>query len=244
MPEAKLPHQLSLDDLLLGHEAPAQGADAQEADPAAPTRLAPSGQSTPAPPLPSGDTLEAIRADLGDCQRCGLCAQRSHIVFGVGAADARVMFVGEGPGAEEDRRGEPFVGRAGELLTRMIGAMGLRRSDVYIANVVKCRPPNNRDPLPDEVARCEPFLLRQIAAVAPDVIVTLGRFAAQSLLESDVGITRLRGTWQHYHGIAVMPTLHPAYLLRNPSAKRDVWEDLRKVMARLAEGEGAKGVPR
>lgn len=177
--------------------------------------------------------LASIRQDLGDCRRCRLSEGRSNIVFGVGNPLARLMFVGEGPGADEDRQGEPFVGRAGQLLTRIIESMGLRRSEVYIANVVKCRPPENRTPLPDEVGTCSPFLLRQIAAIKPRVIVCLGTPAAQTLLETRATITRLRGTFKEVQGIQIMPTFHPAYLLRNPAAKKEVWEDMKKVMALL-----------
>jgi uracil-DNA glycosylase family 4 len=179
------------------------------------------------------ETLEEIRADLGDCRRCPLCKGRKNIVFGTGNPRARLVFVGEAPGREEDLQGEPFVGEAGKLLDRILFAMGLERQDVYICNVEKCRPPNNRDPLPEEIAACEPFLKRQLAAIRPDVIVTLGRFAAQTLLNSPLPISRLRGRWQSYQGIPLMPTYHPAFLLRNPAAKREVWEDMKQVLARL-----------
>lgn len=178
-------------------------------------------------------TLEAIRADIGDCTRCKLCQKRQHIVFGQGNPRAELVFVGEGPGEEEDRQGLAFVGKAGELLTRMIGAMGLTRDQVYICNIVKCRPPNNRDPEPDEVAACEPFLRAQLAAIRPKVIVALGRCAAQTLLGVKVPISRLRGKWASYQEIPLMPTFHPAYLLRDASQKRPVWEDLKDVMRRL-----------
>ncbi|MEO0814736.1 MAG: uracil-DNA glycosylase [Myxococcota bacterium] len=177
--------------------------------------------------------LEQVREVLGDCTRCGLHRGRSNLVFGVGDAQARLMFVGEGPGRDEDLQGEPFVGRAGQLLTRMIAAMGLRRADVYIANIVKCRPPRNRDPEPEEVEACEPFLKAQIRAIQPEVLVTLGKYAAQTLLQVQTPISRMRGQWRSYEGIAVMPTFHPAYLLRNPAEKRPVWEDLQEVMKRL-----------
>ncbi|MBJ80050.1 MAG: hypothetical protein CMH60_01910 [Myxococcales bacterium] len=183
--------------------------------------------------VPGTLNLSAIREELGDCQRCKLCDQRKNIVFGVGDPHARLMFVGEGPGADEDIKGEPFVGKAGQLLTRMIQAMGLRREDVYIANIVKCRPPENRDPEPDEIAACEPFLLQQIEAVQPEVIVALGRYASQCLVGKATPISRLRGSWSSYAGIDLMPTFHPAYLLRNPSGKRPVWEDLQAVMHKL-----------
>jgi len=179
------------------------------------------------------ETLEDIRSDLGDCCRCGLGQTRDRLVFGIGNPAARLVLVGEAPGKEEDRRGEPFVGEAGQLLDRILKAMGLDRSEVYICNVLKCRPPQNRDPLPEEIETCEPFLIRQLNAIDPDVIITLGRFAAQSLLRSKTPISRLRGTWQTYQDIALMPTFHPAYLLRNPAGKREVWEDMKKVMQRL-----------
>jgi uracil-DNA glycosylase family 4 len=185
-------------------------------------------------PAPSANNLEELRADIGDCRRCKLCAGRTHIVFGVGNPHARLMFVGEGPGRDEDLQGEPFVGRAGQLLNDIITkGMGLKREDVYIANVVKCRPPDNRNPEPDEVAACEPFLKKQIDLVRPEVIVGLGKFAVQTLLQSKVPITKLRGTWHHYHGIKLMPTFHPAYLLRNPADKKLVWEDIKKVIQEL-----------
>ena len=178
--------------------------------------------------------LRLIREEIGDCRRCRLCEKRTQVVFGVGDPEARLMFVGEGPGADEDARGEPFVGRAGQLLTKMIEAMGLQRSQVYIANVVKCRPPENRTPLPDEVATCSPFLFRQIAAIRPRVIVCLGTPSAQAVLGTRETITRLRGTFREVGGVRVMPTFHPAYLLRNPAAKREVWDDLKQVMAALS----------
>jgi DNA polymerase len=175
--------------------------------------------------------LEELRAAIGDCRRCKLCAARTHIVFGVGNPKADLMFIGEGPGRDEDLQGEPFVGRAGQLLTDIITkGMGLKREDVYIANVVKCRPPENRNPEPDEVAACEPFLRRQIELIRPEIIVALGKFAVQTLLQSKVPITKLRGQWHSYHGIKLMPTFHPAYLLRNPGDKRLVWEDIKKVI--------------
>jgi len=196
------------------------------------------------PPISSKDAiagteraaaLEDLRVStIGDCRRCKLCLGRNKIVFGDGSASARLMFVGEGPGSDEDRQGLPFVGRAGQLLNQIIKAMGYRREEVYIANVVKCRPPDNRAPQPDETAACTPFLFRQIEIIKPEVIVALGSPAAQALLESSTGITKLRGTFREFRGIPVMPTFHPAYLLRNPAAKKDVWEDMQKVMARLA----------
>ncbi len=181
------------------------------------------------------DTLDAIKLDIGvACTRCKLCTLgRNQIVFGVGHARARLMFVGEAPGEEEDKRGEPFVGKAGQLLTKIIEAIGLTREQIYIANVIKCRPPGNRNPEPDEVAACEPFLFRQIDAIQPKVIVPLGKFAAQCLLKTADPITRLRGRTFEYRGATLIPTFHPAYLLRNPSAKREVWEDMKKVRSIL-----------
>jgi uracil-DNA glycosylase family 4 len=178
--------------------------------------------------------LQMLRDEIGDCQRCKLAPSRTNLVFGVGNPDADLVFVGEAPGADEDAQGEPFVGRAGQLLTKMIEAMGYARDDVYICNVLKCRPPGNRNPEPDEVASCEPFLKRQLAAIRPRMIVALGKFAAQCLLRDDTPITRLRGGFRSYEGIPLMPTLHPAYLLRDPSKKKLAWEDLKAVNAALA----------
>ena len=180
-----------------------------------------------------GDTLLKIREDLGDCKRCKLHPTRSTIVFGDGNLNAQLVFVGEGPGHDEDVQGLPFVGRAGKLLTQMIEAMGLQRKDVYICNVVKCRPPENRLPEKDEIAQCSPFLLRQLDAINPKVIVCLGACAAQTLLETNRGISGFRGQWLEFRGRKLMATYHPAYLLRNPSAKGEVWKDLQKVMAAL-----------
>jgi DNA polymerase len=180
------------------------------------------------------ESLDDLRAAIGDCQRCKLCSGRTHIVFGIGNPRAKLMFVGEGPGRDEDLKGEPFVGRAGQLLTDIITkGMGLKREDVYICNVVKCRPPENRNPEPDEVAACEPFLKKQIDIVRPQIIVGLGKFAVQTLLDSKVPIGKLRGTWASYHGIKLMPTFHPAYLLRNPADKKLVWEDIKKVIQEM-----------
>jgi uracil-DNA glycosylase len=176
------------------------------------------------------DTLLKIREDLGDCTRCKLHRGRNKIVFGDGNPRADLVFVGEGPGADEDAQGLPFVGRAGKLLTQMIEAMGLQRKDVYIGNIVKCRPPENRTPEKDEVATCSPFLLRQIDVIAPKVIVCLGSVAAQTLLETNRGISQFRGQWLEFRGRKLLATYHPAYLLRNPSAKGEVWKDLQKVM--------------
>ena len=180
-----------------------------------------------------GDTLLKIHSDLGDCTRCKLHRGRTKLVFGDGNSQAQLVFVGEGPGRDEDMQGLPFVGRAGKLLTQMIEAMGLQRQDVYICNVVKCRPPENRTPEKDEVQTCSPFLLRQLDAISPKVIVCLGSVAAQTLLETNRGISHFRGEWLDFRGKKLMATYHPAYLLRNPSAKGEVWKDLQKVMAVL-----------
>jgi DNA polymerase len=180
-----------------------------------------------------GDTLERIRSDIGDCTRCRLHQSRTNIVFGVGNPRAELVFVGEGPGHDEDLQAEPFVGRAGQLLTQMIEAMGLERRDVYICNVVKCRPPENRTPEKDEIATCSPFLVRQLAVIRPKVIVCLGAVAAQTLLGTHASISRIRGQWYDYRGSRLMVTYHPAYLLRNPNAKPEVWRDLKQVMAAL-----------
>jgi uracil-DNA glycosylase len=180
-----------------------------------------------------GDSLERIREDLGECTRCRLHKQRNKIVFGAGNPKAELVFVGEGPGHDEDMQGLPFVGRAGKLLTQMIEAMGLQREDVYICNVVKCRPPENRKPEDDEVATCSPYLYRQLDVIGPKAIVCLGATAAQELLKTKDSISRFRGTWFDYRNTKLMATYHPAYLLRNPAAKSEVWKDLQKVMAHL-----------
>jgi DNA polymerase len=193
-----------------------------------------SGELFSDPALGATATLDGLRAHIGDCQRCKLAGGRTHLVFGVGNPDADLMFVGEGPGADEDLQGEPFVGRAGQLLTEIITkGMKLGRQDVYIANVIKCRPPGNRNPEPDEITSCMPFLARQIDLVRPRVIVALGTFAAQTLLQVKTPITRMRGVWHSYRGVKVMPTFHPAYLLRTPGDKRLVWADIKLVMAEL-----------
>ena len=181
----------------------------------------------------ASDSLLKIRQDLGECTRCKLHSTRNQIVFGDGSAKAKLVFVGEGPGADEDKQGLPFVGRAGKLLTQMIEAMGLHRQDVYICNVVKCRPPGNRQPEPDEVEKCSPFLFRQLDALQPKVIVCLGATAAQTLLQTNRSISQFRGQWLDFRGYKMLPTYHPAYLLRNPAAKGEVWRDLQKVMAEL-----------
>ncbi len=195
---------------------------------------APSGGEDP---LTAGDLTEMGRR-LADCRRCRLCQKRTQVVFGVGNPKARVVFVGEGPGADEDRIGEPFVGRAGQLLNVMLPSIGLRREDVYIANIVKCRPPGNRDPETDEAAACMPFLKRQIELINPEVIVLLGRIAARFLLGTTAPISSYRGKWTVWHGHAVLPTYHTAYLLRNPAAKRESWVDFKQLKKRLTQGEG------
>jgi uracil-DNA glycosylase family 4 len=222
---------------------------------AAPVVAQPAPKISPLPlPVPSGpslfesidrvadDSLLKIREDLGDCTRCKLHATRNKIVFGAGNPKAELVFVGEGPGADEDAQGLPFVGRAGKLLTQMIEAMGLQRKDVYICNVVKCRPPENRQPEEDEVHTCSPFLLRQIDTIAPKVIVCLGAVAAKALLQTNRGISQFRGEWLEFRGRKLLATYHPAYLLRNPPAKSEVWKDLQKVMAVLGL-EVKKGKP-
>jgi len=194
------------------------------------------------PGLGNTNTLEDLRAFIGDCQRCKLAPMRTNLVFGVGNPKAELMFVGEGPGADEDAQGEPFVGRAGQLLTDIIErGMGLKRADVYICNVIKCRPPGNRNPEPDEVAACEPFLRRQIEIVRPRAIVGLGTFAVHALLKVKTPISKLRGNWQEVGGIRMMPTFHPAYLLRNPGDKRLVWADIQEVMRFLGITPPSRG---
>jgi uracil-DNA glycosylase family 4 len=197
-------------------------------------------QPQPQPQSPAGAilNLEEVRSELGDCRRCPLSSLRKNLVFGEGHHQAELVFVGEAPGGDEDREGRPFVGRAGQLLTRIIKAMGLSRKDVYICNILKCRPPGNRNPEPAEIAACEPFLIRQLQAIAPKVICALGSFAARTLLKNDVPITTLRGRFHTYEGIKVMPTFHPAYLLRNPGAKKQVWEDMQMVMKELERRGG------
>jgi uracil-DNA glycosylase len=204
--------------------------------------LLPAEEAAPAArPLPvieaQDPTLEAIRADIGECTRCKLHEHRTHIVFGEGDPHARLVFVGEGPGADEDATGRPFVGRAGQLLDKIIAAIGLKRDECYIANVVKCRPPGNRTPERDEVATCEQFLLRQLAFIKPQVIVALGSPAFQCLLRTKDTITRSRGEWREWNGVKVMPTFHPAYLLRSPDKKREAWEDMKKVRDYLSSLE-------
>ena len=183
------------------------------------------------------DALSALKVEIGpDCSRCKLhTLGRRQVVFGIGNPNADLMFVGEAPGADEDIQGEPFVGKAGQLLTKIIEAINMKREDVYIANVIKCRPPQNRNPEPDEVVQCEPFLFRQIETIKPKVIVALGKFAAQSLLKTTEPITRIRGREYKYRNAILMPTFHPAFLLRNPSSKREVWEDMKRVRAILTQ---------
>src|SRR5215472_2106848 len=221
-------------------------ADLQKLMASTPPKVAPS--PLPAPPAPSlfdaadkivDDTLLRIREDLGECTRCKLHKHRHTIVFGDGNPKAELVFVGEGPGADEDAQGLPFVGRAGKLLTQMIEAMGLHRKDVYICNVVKCRPPENRTPEDAEISTCSPFLLRQLEVIAPKVIVCLGAVAFKTLLKTNRGISQYRGQWLEFRSSRLMATYHPAYLLRNPNAKGEVWKDLQKVMAVL--GLRAKG---
>jgi uracil-DNA glycosylase len=193
-------------------------------------------EAAAAPPCRDDSALEKVRTELGDCHRCSLGDLRHRIVFGEGNPDADLLFVGEAPGADEDAQGRPFVGSAGQLLTKIIVAMGLKREDVYICNILKCRPPGNRNPLPDEIAACEPFLIRQIDAIRPRIICALGSFAARALLKSEAPITVLRGRFHSYQGMPLMPTYHPAYLLRNPGAKKQVWEDVQTIMKALREG--------
>ena len=185
-------------------------------------------------------TLDDVRNDLGDCRRCDLYQGRKNIIFGEGNHKAQLVFVGEAPGQQEDIQGKPFVGRAGQLLTRIIDAMGLTRKDVYICNILKCRPPGNRNPKPDEIRICEPFLIKQIEIIQPKVICALGTFAAKTLLKTDVPISKLRGEFHLYRGIKLMPTYHPAYLLRNPGAKKKVWEDVQMIMKELKSGIGSR----
>jgi len=199
--------------------------------------LAPSGPGADATLSPSG--WEELKAAVAACQACGLSATRTQTVFGVGRRDAELMLIGEAPGADEDRQGEPFVGRAGQLLNRMLAAIGLRREQVFIANILKCRPPGNRDPQPEEAAACRAFLLRQIELVQPRVILSLGRISAQNLLETDEAVGRLRGRWYSLAsgGWPVMVTYHPSYLLRSPEQKGRAWQDLIQVARRLRATE-------
>lgn len=190
------------------------------------------------PPVRRPLTLAEVREELGECTRCKLCRSRTQIVFGVGNPEADLVFVGEAPGADEDAQGEPFVGRAGQLLTRIIQAIGLRREDVYICNIIKCRPPDNRNPEADEIAACEPFLLKQLEAIRPTLICALGGPAAQTLLKTKEPISRLRGRLHAFRGIPLLPTYHPAFLLRNPHEKRTVWQDMQLLQRELARLTG------
>jgi len=202
---------------------------------AQPARSGEDARAGGADPEMVSDTLEQIRSDLGECSRCKLSRDRTTLVFGVGSSDADLVFVGEAPGRDEDLQGIPFVGRAGQLLTKIIGSIGLTRDEVYIANVIKCRPPNNRNPERDEVQTCEPFLFRQLDVIRPKVVVALGAFAVRTLLDSDQAISRLRGQVYDFRGAKLVPTYHPAFLLRSPDRKRDVWDDMKKVRTLLAE---------
>jgi DNA polymerase len=220
---------------------PAWRARANPAAGDAPQGIPLQGERSPTQPgvplrVLTADALADLRAHIGECTRCKLHGLgRTQVVFGSGSPNAGLMFVGEAPGADEDEQGVPFVGKSGQLLTKIIEAIELRREDVYIANVIKCRPPQNRNPEPDEIEICEPFLFRQIDVIKPKVIVTLGKFAAQTLLRSEEPISKLRGRTFDYHGATLVPTFHPAYLLRNPSSKRDVWEDMKLVKKLLTE---------
>jgi len=224
------PLLLQLKDLVTGlryhlEEERAMGLEGWPKSPGSPRKKAPAP-----PPAPlSSLTLEGVREELGDCRRCKLHPTRTNIVFGTGNPKARLVFVGEGPGRDEDLQGKPFVGLAGQLLTKIIQAIQLTREEVYIANIIKCRPPGNRNPEPDEIQACEPFLIKQLEAIRPKLICALGTFAAQTLLKTEERISLLRGKFHQYQGIQLMPTYHPAYLLRNPNFKRDVWEDMKKV---------------
>lgn len=180
-----------------------------------------------------GETMNEVAAEIASCEKCTLSETRTNVVPGQGASSPEIMFVGEAPGADEDKQGQAFVGRAGKLLTKMIQAMGCERDEVFIGNILKCRPPNNRPPLPDEMETCMPYLKRQIAVLKPKVIVALGATAVKGLMGTTTGITKLRGTWMSFEGIDLMPTYHPAYLLRNPPAKKEVWEDLKTVLRHL-----------
>jgi len=212
---------------------PVAAAETPAAPPVAPVAVA-AADLVMAPGVRGAQTLDELRGEIGDCQRCKLAPGRTHLVFGVGNPRATLMFVGEGPGRDEDLKGEPFVGRAGQLLTEIITkGMKIRREDVYIANVIKCRPPENRNPEADEISACQPFLRRQIEIIGPKVLVALGTFAAQTLLGVRTPISRLRGHWYDYHGVKLMPTLHPAYLLRNPADKKLVWADIKMVLTEL-----------
>lgn len=231
------------DDLVDAVEADIDSGDSmQEVDRASLTELrAPARAAAISPvnvntePEPCGETLDALSAEIGGCVKCTLHKTRTNVVPGQGNPSPEIMFIGEAPGADEDAQGQAFVGRAGKLLTKMIEAMGYTREEVFIGNILKCRPPENRPPMPDETEMCMPYLLRQIKVLKPKVIVALGGTAVKSLLKTDVGITKLRGQWHEFEGVPFMPTLHPAYLLRNPKAKHDVWADLKAVLSKLGK---------
>lgn len=231
-------------------EKPRPKAAAAVAAPVARAVPAPAPGPAPAGPAPittrasvtmttfGAEGLALIRDELGDCTRCKLSGGRKQIVYGVGNPNAKLMFVGEAPGADEDAKGEPFVGRAGQLLNKIIEAIGMKREDVFIGNINRCRPPGNRTPTLPEAHTCRPFLLREIAVVRPKIIVVMGNTACQNLLDTKVGISKIRGTFQDYFGVKVMPTFHPAYLLRDPSKKRETWEDMKKVREELNKLKG------
>jgi len=218
----------------LGGEGRGEGSNVSQSSPAEPVQTEEKAPVTRLPDdAPQAERLAALEAEMTDCQECELGATRTNLVFGTGSPDADIMFVGEAPGADEDAQGEPFVGRAGKLLDKIIAAMGLKRADVYIGNILKCRPPGNRNPKPMEVLRCLPYLREQIRFIEPKVIVCLGGIAAKTLLMSDLPVGRLRGTFHDYHGTPLLVTFHPAYLLRNPAGKADVWNDMKMVLHRL-----------
>ncbi len=222
---------LQLRDLVTGlrhylEEERAMGLEGWPKDSTFSPRMASPASSAP---VVSPPTLEDVRKELGDCRRCKLHSGRTNIVFGTGSPEAKLVFVGEGPGRDEDLQGKPFVGLAGQLLTKIIQAIQLTREEVYITNIIKCRPPGNRNPEPDEIKACEPFLIKQLGGIRPKLICALGTFAAQTLLKTEERISLLRGRFHQYQGIPIMPTYHPAYLLRNPNFKRDVWEDMKKI---------------
>jgi DNA polymerase len=218
----------------------APDAGRRAASPVASPPVTPAPTPAPPPVASATRTLEQVRAELGECQRCRLCSGRGRLVFGEGNPNAELVFVGEGPAEEDDQSGRPFSGPAGELLTKMIEAMGFARSDVFLTNVVKCRLPGNRAPQPEEIAACEPFLAAQLASIQPKAVVALGKVASQVLLREQTPITELRGNWREYRGLPLMPTFHPAYLLRSPAEKRKVWEDLKLVMKLLGRDGAAK----
>lgn len=201
-------------------------------------RIASSEDFTPANEVDRVSALEKVRTELGDCRRCPLHRTRMNLVFGEGDPQAALVFVGEAPGEQEDIQGRPFVGRAGHLLTDIIHAMNLKRNQVYICNILKCRPPGNRNPNPEEISICEPYLIRQLEAIRPKIICALGTFAAKTLLKTETPISKLRGRFHTYQDIPLMPTFHPAYLLRNPADKKQVWQDIKMIMERLLQNDG------